>query len=102
MTGINKNIELHSTADVPSNSGLGSSFCFTVALMNTLHAYKGKYHSKCKLAEETCHIEINLLLSNAKIAPVIACKILTRVMSSPDKNGNALMSAREKVTLCAV
>ena len=102
MVDINKNIELHSTADVPSSSGLGSSSCFTVALMNALHAYKGEYNSKCKLAEEARHIEINLLLSSAKIAPVIACKILTRVMSSPDKNGNALMSAREKVTLCAV
>jgi len=61
MTGINKNIELHSTADVPSNSGLGSSSCFTVALMNALHAYKGEYLGKRRLAEEACHIEIDLL-----------------------------------------
>jgi D-glycero-alpha-D-manno-heptose-7-phosphate kinase len=61
MVGINKNIELHSTADVPSNSGLGSSSCFTVALMNALHAYKGEYLGKKRLAEEACHIEIDLL-----------------------------------------
>ena len=61
MVGINKNIELHSTADVPSNSGLGSSSCFTVALMNALHAYKGEYLDKRELAEEACHVEIDLL-----------------------------------------
>ena len=61
MVGINKNIELHSTADVPSDSGLGSSSCFTVALMNALHAYKGEYLEKGRLAEEACHIEIDLL-----------------------------------------
>jgi D-glycero-alpha-D-manno-heptose-7-phosphate kinase len=61
MVGINKNIELHSTADVPSNCGLGSSSCFTVALMNALHAYKGEYLGKKRLAEEACHIEIDLL-----------------------------------------
>jgi D-glycero-alpha-D-manno-heptose-7-phosphate kinase len=61
MVGINKNIELHSTADVPSSSGLGSSSCFTVALMNALHCYKGEYLSKLRLAEEACQIEIDLL-----------------------------------------
>ena len=58
---IDKHIELHSTADVPSNSGLGSSSCFTVALLNALHAYKGDFISKMELAEEACHIEIDIL-----------------------------------------
>jgi D-glycero-alpha-D-manno-heptose-7-phosphate kinase len=61
MVGINKNIEIHSTADVPSNSGLGSSSCFTVALLNALHASKGESLGKRGLAEEACHIEIDLL-----------------------------------------
>jgi D-glycero-alpha-D-manno-heptose-7-phosphate kinase len=61
LTGINKNIELHSTADVPANSGLGSSSSFTAALLNALHAYKGDYVSKKDLAEEACHIEIDIL-----------------------------------------
>ena len=61
LTGINKNIELHSTADVPANSGLGSSSCFTVALLNALHTYKGDYVGKKDLAEEACHIEIDIL-----------------------------------------
>lgn len=58
---IDKNIELHSTADVPSNSGLGSSSSFTVALLNALHTYKGDFISKKELAEEACHIEIDVL-----------------------------------------
>ncbi len=53
---IDKNIELHSTSDVPSNSGLGTSSSFTVALLNALHTYKGDFISKKELAEEACHI----------------------------------------------
>jgi D-glycero-alpha-D-manno-heptose-7-phosphate kinase len=61
LTGINRNIELHSTADVPANSGLGSSSSFTVALLNALHTYRGDYVSKRDLAEEACHVEIDIL-----------------------------------------
>ena len=61
LAGINRSIELHSTADVPANSGLGSSSSFTVALLNALHAYKGDYVSKKDLAEEACHVEIDIL-----------------------------------------
>jgi D-glycero-alpha-D-manno-heptose-7-phosphate kinase len=61
LMGIYKNIELHSTADVPANSGLGSSSCFTVALLNALHTYNGDFISKKELAEEACHIEIDIL-----------------------------------------
>ena len=61
LVGISKNIELHSTADVPANSGLGSSSCFTVALLNALHTYKGDYINKKELAEEACHVEIDIL-----------------------------------------
>jgi D-glycero-alpha-D-manno-heptose-7-phosphate kinase len=61
LTGISKNIELHSTADVPANSGLGSSSSFTVALLNALHAYKRDNIGKKDLAEEACHVEIDIL-----------------------------------------
>ncbi|MDI6814833.1 MAG: GHMP kinase [Dehalococcoidales bacterium] len=59
--GIEKGIELHSTADVPANSGLGSSSTFTVALLNALHAYKKEFVSQKQLAEEACYIEIKRL-----------------------------------------
>jgi D-glycero-alpha-D-manno-heptose-7-phosphate kinase len=61
MTGITAGIELHSTADVPAGSGLGSSSTFTVALLNALHAYKREFVTQKQLAEEACHIEIDLL-----------------------------------------
>ncbi len=54
-------LELHSLADVPSNSGLGSSSSFTVALLNGLHAFKRDFVGTQQLAEEACHIEIDLL-----------------------------------------
>ncbi len=59
--GIDKGIELHSAADVPANSGLGSSSSFTVALLNALHAYKKEFVSRKQLAEEACHLEIDVL-----------------------------------------
>jgi len=61
LTGITRSIELHSTADVPSSSGLGSSSSFTVALLQALHTYKNEVISKKELAEEACRVEIDIL-----------------------------------------
>ena len=61
LAGITQSIELTSVADVPSNTGLGSSSSFTVALLNALHAYKREFVSSRQLAEEACHIEIDRL-----------------------------------------
>lgn len=61
MLNINSSIELHSTADVPGGSGLGSSSSFTVALLNALHAYKRDFVTQRQLAEEACYIEIKKL-----------------------------------------
>ena len=54
-------VEISSTADVPSGTGLGSSSSFTVGLIHTLYCYQGKYVSKSKLAEEACNVEIERL-----------------------------------------
>ncbi|MFG6357723.1 MAG: GHMP kinase [Acetatifactor sp.] len=54
-------VEISSTADVPSGTGLGSSSAFTVGLLHTLACYKGKYVSKGKLAKEACEVEIDKL-----------------------------------------
>lgn len=54
-------VEISSTADVPSGTGLGSSSSFTVGLLHTLACYEGKYYSKAKLAEEACKVEIEKL-----------------------------------------
>jgi D-glycero-alpha-D-manno-heptose-7-phosphate kinase len=60
-TGVKSGIELVSIADLPANSGLGSSSAFTVALLNALHAYKRNFVSSEQLAQEACKIEIEIL-----------------------------------------
>lgn len=54
-------VEITSTADVPSGTGLGSSSAFTVGLLHTLYCYQGRYVSKGWLAEEACRVEIERL-----------------------------------------
>ena len=54
-------VEITSTADVPSGTGLGSSSSFTVGLIHSLYCYKGKYVAKDKIAAEACDVEINRL-----------------------------------------
>lgn len=61
MTGIESGIELTSVADLPANSGLGSSSSFTVALLNALHAYKREFVSSRLLAEQACELEMGRL-----------------------------------------
>lgn len=51
-------VEISSMADIPAGTGLGSSSTFTVALLQLLHAYKGEYISKYKLAKDACDVEI--------------------------------------------
>lgn len=54
-------VEISSTADVPSGTGLGSSSSFTVGLLHTLYCYQGKFVSKERLASEACQVEIEKL-----------------------------------------
>jgi D-glycero-alpha-D-manno-heptose-7-phosphate kinase len=55
------NLELTSMADIPAGTGLGSSGSFTTALLKTLHAYKKNLVHPEELAEQACHIELDLL-----------------------------------------
>jgi D-glycero-alpha-D-manno-heptose-7-phosphate kinase len=58
---ISCGLELHSLADVPANTGLGSSSSFTVALLNGLHAFKREFVPAEQLAREASHLEIDVL-----------------------------------------
>jgi D-glycero-alpha-D-manno-heptose-7-phosphate kinase len=59
---LGPNLEVCSMADIPSGTGLGSSGSFTTALLKALHAYKKNLLiSQQDLAEQACHIEIDLL-----------------------------------------
>jgi len=59
--GIKTPINISSHADIPSGSGLGSSGCFTVALIKSLCGLKNINISKKELAEHACKIEIEKL-----------------------------------------
>lgn len=62
LTDMNiSGVEISSTADIPSGTGLGSSSAFTVGLLHTLHCYEGKYVSKEQIAAEACEVEIEKL-----------------------------------------
>jgi D-glycero-alpha-D-manno-heptose-7-phosphate kinase len=61
LTGISGGIEIVSIADIPAGTGMGSSSSFTVGLLNALYAYQGVLKSAQELAEEACHIEIDMV-----------------------------------------
>lgn len=62
MLGINEtNLELTSMADIPAGTGLGSSGSFTTALLKTLHTYQKNLVHPEELAEQACHVELDLL-----------------------------------------
>jgi D-glycero-alpha-D-manno-heptose-7-phosphate kinase len=54
-------LEITSMADIPAGTGLGSSGSFTTALLKALHTFKKNLIHPRELAEEACHIELNLL-----------------------------------------
>ena len=54
-------LELASMADIPAGTGLGSSGSFTTALLKALHTHKNNLIHPQELAEQACHIEIDLL-----------------------------------------
>jgi D-glycero-alpha-D-manno-heptose-7-phosphate kinase len=56
-----RNLEITSMADIPAGTGLGSSGSFTTALLKALNAYKKNLIHPHQLAEQACHIEIDIL-----------------------------------------
>jgi len=62
LTGATKGgIEIVSMADIPAGTGLGSSGSFTTALLKALHTRERNVIHPQDLAEQACHIEIDLL-----------------------------------------
>jgi D-glycero-alpha-D-manno-heptose-7-phosphate kinase len=59
--GIENTFEVASIADLPAGTGLGSSSCYLVGLLNALHHDRRDYVPLQKLAEEACHIELDIL-----------------------------------------
>ena len=61
LTGIESGVEISSTADVPSGTGMGSSSSFAVGLLHVLAAYQARYASKEYLGATASHLEIDIL-----------------------------------------
>lgn len=62
LTGVTgPNLEIASFSDIPAGTGLGSSGSFTTALLRALHTMKRNFVPPRELAEQACHIEIDLL-----------------------------------------
>jgi len=66
LLGIKGGIEIVSIADIPSNTGLGTSGSFTVALLTALHAFlrntsNADMPTRKEIAEQACHINMNIL-----------------------------------------
>jgi D-glycero-alpha-D-manno-heptose-7-phosphate kinase len=61
LHGIEDRMEIASMADVPAGTGVGSSGAYLVGLLAALHQYRRDYVSLETLAEEACHIELNVL-----------------------------------------
>jgi D-glycero-alpha-D-manno-heptose-7-phosphate kinase len=59
--GIADSCEINSCADLPSNTGLGSSGSFLVGLLNLIREHKRLNTEPKILADEACDIEINRL-----------------------------------------
>lgn len=54
-------IYISTVGDMPASSGMGGSSSFTVGLLNALHAFRRERVSAGQLAEEACHIEMDVL-----------------------------------------
>lgn len=60
-TGIEKNIEISSLADIPAGTGLGSSSCYAVGMLHAIHTLKREFVSLDRIAEEDFHIEAEVM-----------------------------------------
>ena len=58
---VGPSVEIVSTADIPSGTGLGSSGSFTVGLLKAVHAMQRNHVSASDLGREACEIEIERL-----------------------------------------
>jgi D-glycero-alpha-D-manno-heptose-7-phosphate kinase len=61
LLDLKSNLEIISIAEVPAETGLGSSSSFTVGLLHALHMYKDEFLSRQLLAEEACRLQMEIL-----------------------------------------
>jgi D-glycero-alpha-D-manno-heptose-7-phosphate kinase len=57
----NPHLEITSMSDIPAGTGLGSSGSFSTALLRALHTLNHTFVGQEELAEQACHIELDIL-----------------------------------------
>jgi len=58
---VNRGVEIHTDADLPGRSGMGSSSAFTVGLLHAVHALQGRMIGKQQLVTESIYLEQEVL-----------------------------------------
>lgn len=58
---FDRGVEIHHDGDLPARSGMGTSSSYTVGLLHALYALKGQMPGKRQLADESIHIEQEML-----------------------------------------
>lgn len=61
LYGIDFPVEVTTFADIPANTGLGSSSAFAVGLVHALSALQGRYVTKSQIAATAARIEVDVL-----------------------------------------
>jgi D-glycero-alpha-D-manno-heptose-7-phosphate kinase len=61
LSGLTRQTEITSMADIPAGTGLGSSSAYCVGLLKALSCFLDKDTTKRRLAEDACNVEINIL-----------------------------------------
>ena len=88
---VDHGIEITSSADIPAGTGLGSSGSFAVGLLNALRAYGHENFSKQELAEEACHLEIDILQQPVGKQDQYAAAFGGFITMDIDKSGNVVV-----------
>ena len=70
---IKKNLEIHYDGDMPSRSGMGSSSCFIVGLINALYSFNKKQTNKNLIAQESIYFEQKILKEHVGSQDQVAC-----------------------------
>lgn len=92
LMSVKNSIEIQSMADIPAGTGLGSSGCYLVGLLNALHCYKCINVSQQELAEEACHIEMDVLKHPVGKQDQYMAAFGGFVVMDIDKNGKVKVS----------
>jgi len=88
IVNIKDHIEISSIADLPAQSGLGSSGSFSVGLLNALYTFVNKNVSRNQLADKACHIEMDLLKEPVGKQDQYAASYGGFICIKINKNGN--------------